>query len=1086
MDAGLTLFTGNRLEVLALALSKVLEAPTGNPLEPDVVVLQSQGMARWLSLALSRANGICANVRWRFPNAFVQEMFALAVPDLAETRRFDAKSAAWKIMGSLSGWVGEPAFAPLATYLGGDGDPLKRYQIAELLADTLDQYLTYRPEMIEGWEAGEGSDFQAVLYRNLLASLTFRHRVHLMKDFKKWIETHRDEKGLAPSRICVFGVSSLPEFHMELLTALSSVCQVNLFLLNPCPQYWGDILSPSEQHRLKRKQGLEAEEETDLCLAGGNPLLASMGAQGREFFDMMAERALSEIPLFVEPGEETLLGAIQSDIFHLLDRTRPEAAPFPLSPSDTSLSVHSCHSPLREVEVLRDAILAMMAEDPTLRPSEILVMAPDIDAFAPVIEAVFNRRVEGEVRLPFSIADQANKSGDRAVEALVLLLDLSGFRFEAGGVLALLENDRIRGAFGMAEGDLERVGHWIRETSIRWGVDGEQRGAEGFSSFEENSWKAGLDRLFTGYAVGGEVQGLFEGVLPAGPVEGEHGVLLGRLAHFMDRLTAYVKGLEQPRSARAWVLFFEGVLATFLRDEEGGGDGLQGIREALHRMADAADEAENDDPVDFAVVRFILKTALGAPDPASGFITSGITFCAMLPMRSIPFRVIAILGMGHGTFPRQHRAPGFDLMAAAPRRGDRSRRKDDRYLFLEILLSVREKLWISYTGRSIRDNSILQPSVLLAELLDYADGAVKGDARSRIVTHHPLHPFSPDYFPDGTADAAPSRLFTFDTASRRVAGRMAEPPVPPSPFVALAALDGAIPMPDQLSLGALESFLAHPCRYLLRDHLGLEMGGEEEALDSCEPFTLKGLARHRAGSVLFEAALAGESVEASLGVVSAMGLLPRGEVGAHMLKELTRDARAVAGALSPLTGGADPLFERMWAEIAGVPLSGEVGPLFGEVLVAGRFGSVRGQDLVSAWLRLLLSAVAGLPVGRAVVVGLDRATGGADVRTLAVPPQPGVVLGDLVRLFAAGTSGLVPLFPLASEAYVRELLKTGDEGKAMAKATGAFYGTDFSIVADLNDPWIKRAVRGQEPLAHPAFARCAETLYRPILEALSA
>lgn len=1081
MDAGLNLFTGNRLEVLAQALSKVLEAPMENPLEPDVVVLQSQGMARWLSLALSRSNGICANVRWRFPNAFLQDMFALAVPDLAKTRRFDAKSAAWKIMGSLSEWVDQPVFSPLANYLGGDDDPLKRYQISELLADTLDQYLTYRPDMIGRWEKGEDDDFQAVLYRNLHASLGFRHRVHLMEDFKEWIETHRNNKGLIPDRVCIFGISSLPEFHMELFTALSTVCQVNLFLLNPCPQYWADILSDSEKRRLKRKSGMEVEEDETLHMDVGNPLLASMGGQGREFFDMVAERGLEEIPLFVEPGEETLLGMVQADIFHLRDRTREEVEPFVLDASDRSFTVHSCHSPLREVEVLRDAILSMMDHDSGLRPSDVLVMAPDINAYAPVIEAVFNRRVEGEIRLPFSIADQVNKSGDSAVEALLLLLDLSGFRFEAGGVLELLENHRIRSAFGMAEGDLEWVGQWIRETSIRWGMDGEQRRSEGFTGFEENSWKAGLDRLFTGYAVGGDVQALYDGTLPAGPVEGDQSVLLGRLVHFMERLTRYVKGLERSRSAREWVTFFEGVLESFLTDADGTGEGLQGIRDTLYRMADAAEEAENEEPVAYSVVRFILKTALGAPDPASGFITSGITFCAMLPMRSIPFRVICILGMGHGTFPRQHRAPGFDLIAANPRRGDRSRRKDDRYLFQEILLSVRETLWISYTGQSIRDNSTLQPSVLLSELLDYVDGATMGGAHAQIVVKHPLHPFSSDYFQTGE-----SLLFTYDEASRRVAVRMAEAPVSPPPFATLADLDGELPMPVQLSLETLEASLAHPSRYLLREQLGMELGGGEEVPESCEPFDLKGLERHRAGSLLFDAALSGEPPEKALEVVSAMGLLPRGEVGVHMLRDLTRDAKAVAEAIEPLTQGVAPLFERQWVEISGVALSGEVGPLFGETLVAGRFGKVRGQDLVSAWLRLLLAATAGLPVGRAVVVGLDRKTGSAEVVHLAVPPNPRAVLESLVRLSVLGGTGLLPLFPLASEAYAQEMMKSRDEGKAMPKAKSAFYGHAFSIMADLNDPWIKLAVRGREPLTDPAFSRCAEILYRPILEARTA
>ena len=1076
MANGLNLFTGNRLEILAQALAKVMEAPVGNPLTPDTVVLQSQGMARWLSLALARENGICANVRWRFPNAFVQDIFEKTLPDVKEARRFDAKVAAWSILAELDHLEKERAFSELSAYLGDGAEPLKRYQIAELLADTLDQYLTYRPEMIEAWEKGESEDFQAILYRRLQTKLELRHRVHLMNEFKLRLESIDIENNIFPERVFIFGVSSLPEFHLELFTALANHCQVNLFLLNPCPQFWGEILSDAESRRLSNESGADNLADDDLMLELGNPLLASMGGQGREFFDMVAERGLNDFPLFYEPDESTVLGAIQADIYHLRDRSRGEADLLSISSEDVSFTVHSCHSPTREVEVLRDWVLSLIERDETLSFSDFVVMAPDISLYAPVIEAVFGRPLDSGGRIPFSIADQAGGATNRAVEATLLLLDLAGFRFEASGVMQILDNQRIRSRFGIRQGDLEVIENWIAQTAIRWGEDASRRQKEGFAGSAENTWKKGLDRLFAGYAMG-ETDALWQGLLPEA-VEGDPAALLGRVARFMKQLTVYVKGLDRPKTAQGWVDFFEPVLDTFLVDTSIE-DGVQSVRNALYRMADAARGAENQSTVPFEVVRFILKTALNEPDPVSGFITGGITFCSMLPMRSIPFKVVGLLGMGHGAFPRQHRAPAFDLMALSPKRGDRSRRKDDRYLFLEILLSVRETLWVSYTGQSIRDNSPLQPSVLLSELLDYVEASSEGEkATEKIVVRHPLHPFSREYF---SHEKGP--LFTYDVKSRRVAQGLLKESKAPSPFFPDTLKNNSDCM--QLTTAALIECLSHPLKYRMVKGLGMTLATSSALLEDEEPFAVGGLARFQMGDYLFESVLKETPMERAAEVVRGMGTLPAGEVGNQHLDAICLQVQSIAEGLKPWVN-KEP--QRVTGEllVGKDTLSYDVGPVFGDTLVLGRFGRIRPRDLVAAWVQLLVLGIKGDAAGSAVVAGGTSSTE-RDLVHLAMPPNPLDTLQSLLELYRQANQNYLPLFPRASFAWCEEIRKKGDADKATAKARGAFYTSPYGGMGDEGDPHVRLGVEGRNPFGQeelPGFIQASERLYLPILEAV--
>jgi len=506
---------------------------------------------------------------------------------------------------------------------------------------------------------------------------------------------------------------------MDILAGMTRFTRINLFLINPCIEYWGVIVSDWEIKKALDRENNREWTPRQLHLEKGNSLLASMGALGRDFFDLVNEFDCKEIPSFEDPGEGSLLQCLQSDILNLRDRGLSEKVKSLLHHGDTSIQIHSCHSPMREIEVLHDQLLDIFENDPTLLPKDVLVMTPDIESYAPYIQAVFDTSAEDSTVFPFSIADRNAREESQIIDTFLAILNLCSSRFKASQVLAIMETREVHEKFGLTENDIDRIREWVGDTGIRWGIDGDSRGKLDLPSFLENTWKAGLDRLLLGYAMAGQGQKMFNGILPYDPVEGSESLVVGKLLEFSSSLFSLVTSLDEPRSLNEWTKTLTEILERFFSSDEGAEKEIQIIRHVLKGLDEIEAASTFDEKIDLSIVKWHLESQLDKEGFGYGFISSGITFCAMLPMRSIPSRIICLLGMNSGAYPRQSKPLGFDLIAKDPRPGDRSRRNDDRYLFLESILSAREKLYISYVGQSIRDNTSIPPSVLISEMSDY-------------------------------------------------------------------------------------------------------------------------------------------------------------------------------------------------------------------------------------------------------------------------------------------------------------------------------------------------------------------------------
>jgi exodeoxyribonuclease V gamma subunit len=1109
----LSLYHAPDLETLGELATRLLAQPLADPFAPALVVVPSQGMGRWLTLELACKQGIAMQLEMQLPAKFVWDLSRTVLGSLPEQSAFSPTTLTWR----LYGWLCETAnleLAPrLAQYLDG-GDERRRLSLAAKIADVFDQYLLYRDDWLAAWERGEALDlgpdeaWQALLWRELTKD-GHPHRARLLGDLLQRL--YRDEPlPDLPERLLVFGISSLPPHHLRVLDGLARHIDVVVCALNPSREAWGEIRDIRELARQlpnSGRLGSVASEEPgfneasssgvasqpsgadDWYLDVGHPLLASLGKQGRDFFDSLfsltASEGSQEVGLYSEDEDlhdDSLLHALQNDILRL--RTRLPGERISLAEDDRSLEVHIAHSPLREVEILHDQLLARFATDPALTPDQVVVLTPDIERYAPFIEAVFAPR-EGSPRIPYSLADRSLRAEMPLIEAFLELLMLAQSRFAAEEILAWLEQPAIARRAGIESEDLPLLRDWLRDAGVRWGRDGSQRARLGLPAESAFTWRQGLDRLLLGFAAPPQLAGDHAPLLgehwPLDALEGARGQLLGRLVEFVERLGSLADQLARPRPLAEWADDLQ-VLIDTLFDERDAGDTLLLLSQACAALRDQAQAADLTRPIELELVHQQLSAALQQGGGASGFLTGAVTFCTMVPMRSLPFRVVCLLGLDDGAFPRRTPPSGFDLIGRHPRRGDRARRLDDRYLLLETLLSAREALYLSYVGRDPRDNAVLPPSVLLSEVLEavdmtavLADGAMP--VSQKIFVAHPLQPFSPRNFGDGLCAG-------FSLPWFRAAQRLAEPPqTQAQPFASLLA------EPDEAWLTIEPSQLLqcfrNPPRFLLEQRLGLRLADDQESLASDEPFDLEMPAWNGLRRLSLRAMEHGWSDEDERRMACAAGWLPTGELGQALWGKLRGPVRAFAPRLFELRPDAVPEPLPVDITLAGVRVHGWLDGVTPAGLFGWKLGRLGEWDLPPFWLRHLLLNLSATP-------GIERNSlmlspaGDWQLRPLANAAQ---LLEPWLAAYRCAIREPLPLLPRSSHAFARGYREPSRGSEpldcARKRAREAWLGAEFSpIAAEAEDPWNALAFRDRDPL-DARFENLAQELIGPALDALA-
>ncbi len=1087
----LRVYRSNRMEKLADVLGDILSEPPENALSPECILVPGRGVAQWLSMQLCQRFGVWANVLYLYPRNFVGWALDRVLTKPGEAvEAIDPDQLLWSVFSTLRPLLERPEFAAIQRYVAGDATEVRYFELCRRITATFDRYVTYRPDLLQAWErqpksaseaggapqlalfsrSDEAHAWQPILWRALIARLGPVHTGALERRFLRSLQQAKRLQNL-PSRISCLGLTHLPPSYTRILVALCPHVPVHMFLLGAAD--------------------VAAEEPR------GNPLVQSLGALARDFESVLEQELASQnvrseaSSLYEPPRGPSRLARLQREI--LEDKPPGRAPASQAASADESIRIHVCHSPMREVEVMHDQLMALLSSDAGFTPRDIVVMMPDVEAYAPLIEAVFRRGFDDPYRIPYSIADRSLQTSAPVVDALQRLFALGDQRLSTPQVLDLLALDVVAARFDISPQDLELMTYWLTSTNVRWGMDADHRQAHGHPHSDKNSWQFGLRRLFLGYAIESENPRLVFDTLPAGHAEGAEAAPLGRLAAFVEALFAHVTALGRAHTPAAWPDVVGAALdAICINDAERAWQ-HQELRETLASLAGRAAAAGYAEPVSGAAFSELLFESINTARPGRGFLMGGVTFCSMVPLRTIPFRVVCILGLGDGQFPRKELSNDFDLIAHGPegrRLGDRSRRSDDRYLFLEAILSARERLLITYTGQSIRDNSALPPSVLVNELCDYlaaahGPGASSTDPVQGCIVRHPLQAFSPRYF-----DGKDARLFSYaehyvDGATARGLSGVVPPEFFPAPLP-------TTPPSGVLGVEELSRFYQNPTAYLLNRRLELFLRERDLDVPDREPQELSPLDKYGAGYQLLELMLRGVPDAEAKRLIHATGALPLGAPGELDFLDIAAAATAIAQRVrAARRAPRQPPVLIQHQLPSGRQLLGNLNESFGGGLLEYQFARVQPKHLLGLWIRHLLycwQGTLGSPA-QSQLIGRPPEGQGVVLHRFRAVASPENHLEALVKLYDAGQTLPLRLFPSTSFSHAEALRKKPKSAGELKAMLAKEWQTEVA-----RDPHLARVYSTTQRLSElqptaidrRSFEAIALEVYDPLLDHLEA
>jgi exodeoxyribonuclease V gamma subunit len=1116
----LYLHRAERADRLVIALGDLLSIPLPDAFATEIISVPTRGVERWLSQGLAqrlgaapgRSDGVCVGVSFPSPRRLVARALAGSAGE-EDADPWQPNRAVWPLLRVMDSCRGEAWSGVLWHHLRGNGgfthpDAIRggrRWSTARHLADLFARYAATRPAMIESWAQGRDVDaagsplpedraWQAELWRRLRDEIHAPSPAERLQTALRRLRLEPETSDL-PQRLSIFGATRLDPGHLLVLSALADQRDVHLWLTHPSPALWDRVKAAARTNGPQPSQPPRRNSDTTEPFVE-HRLLAYLGRDIAELQLALTATSPNATDLHYEPvgstGPTTLLGWLQADV-------AANRAPLPqhelpvLEPADRSVQFHACHGPDRQVEVLREVLVGLLADDPTLEPRDIVVMCPDIERFAPLIAASFGLdtpETQAEHpghRLRVRLADRSLRQLNPLLALVGRLVALADSRVAASALLDLCAAAPVARKFSFSQDDLERLHDLVSRAGVRWGFDAAHRRRFQMEEFRQNTWAAGLERLLLGVTMDETDQHFIGTTLPLDDVDASDVDLVGRLAELVDRVKMLIEACSTPQHITAWVELFKQAIELLATVPPG--DAWQ-LSHAYRELGDLGSSTEEADDVllNLAEISELLGDAFRGRPSRANFRTGTLTVCTMLPMRSVPHRVVCLLGVDDGVFPRRPEPDGDNIIGDDEWIGDHDVRSEDRQLLLDAIMSARERLVVIFAGADPRSGMEIPPAVPIGELLDALDGTARTEdgetVRTKITMRHPLQPFDASNFAPGWFGAP--RPFSFDRASLRAvraASRERRPAVRIFGGETLPARDD-----DELvSLADLVRFFNHPIRALLYERAALWIARPDEEPDEQIPVRLTGLDSWSIGERLLRLRLAGQETTSLIDAEWRRGYLPPRGLGQMAIQEITNQVEQLVEIARPFLT-EPPVPYEVLAEVGGRRLTGTVSGVVGDSVVHVSFSKLAPRHRLQAWLELLALTVQD-PSRVWQVVTIGR--GGCSHLRAIHSTWASTVLGDLIDLRATGLREPIPFAAKTSAEYAalrfrdrqpdlyrKQLAKLWAEDRD--EAYERFFGARASLDDLLAQPSIASEVRGSLGEAS-RFGTLARRVFQPLL-----
>jgi exodeoxyribonuclease V gamma subunit len=1112
------------MENLMEALVSVLGDVPDNPMMPEWIGIQSRGMKQWITLQMAQNFGVCTNMHFAFPRQMVDQILtSFTSPKDQENikNRKDQQDSLnedfifWSILKLLIENRSPNELSSVENYIKEDKTGKKLYQLSMKIAKVFDDYQIYRPRMLTDWQKGlqtqpshetfkdPVTQWQAKLWNQVVKKdpqnhLAFTAGLFLEKFSLKTISTDT-----LPSRMSLFGISALPKLFLQVFEKVSEIMDINLFLLTPSNQFFFDIKSAGQIGRIALKQKAPIDPEL-LYYEMTNPLLSSLGTSAKEFHSSLEAFNYHEPfdDLFWDPehGSNTMLSHLQSDILNLVHRKEgSQEAPVTIAASDTSICIHACHSPMREAQVLKDLLLNEFKKNTELSPHDIIVMMPDVEAYAPFIESVFAL----ETPLPFSISDRRKKSESEPLDAFLKILALGNSRLEQSCVLDLLQSESIAKKFKISFDEISMIEKMAEDAKILWGRDAGHREFLDLPPFEENTWQFGLQRLFMGMAMPENQDILVQDILPCQSFEGLDLEVLGKFAAFCHALFSSLKILTSQKTIEKWCGALKQISVSLMDRNSNNGEELTFLTQTIDQIQEDAQKAEFNEIVSFDMIFSVIEQKLDLNISQGNFLAGNITFCNIMPMRSIPFKIVVLMGMDEKSFPRPAFTPGFNLIKKYPNPGDKIERDEDRYLFLETLLSARLKFICTYTGLSIQDNSKIPCAGVISELMDTMDQSFVLPEGIGYHFFHPLHPFNEEYFNQAGS------FFSFSKDNCKIAKALCPKKFKTTKsenrlFVQPSSKKESKDSPLTITLDEIIRFFKNPVEGFMKEGLDIKIRDFDEQTRDREVFSISGLDQYILGSFLVEKELSSFDETDFYPFFKAMGSLPFGEKGKLEFDKMMNTAGPVIDAARTIASKKQlpPVAAEM--DINGLMVSANFSDIREDGIYFVTYGKLNSARLLSAWIRhLFLNICAPLKYPKkTILIGRDP-KGKTPVLTFSFPAlesQAFQYFKELTQIYVNGGGHPFYFFCETSWQFVQAILKQNLEldgsaldrdtvFKAMNKSKNTWYG-GYHQTGEKENRYVSLCVENNDPfqsvdaLLASGFVQNSISVFKPLLENL--